>query len=159
MELFIFIASFIGAWLLVAGSVYQAALELRDQDIERDRIKMAAAKVAPIPKVSGWWWFIPPVKFILERQRDDLYRKAYLDAMTTEDAEALVSFLNKSQAWAYVGFGGFLLALKETYELLHLNAINSIPLFILIVFLLSVVSVTNTVIRIRRSENMLTQKD
>lgn len=143
----------------MAGSIYQAALELRDQDIERDRIKMAAAKVEPIPKVSGWWWLIPPIKFVRERKRDDLYRKAYLDAMTKEDAESLMAFLNKSQAWAYVGFGGFLLALKETYELLHLNSIDSIPLFILIVFLLSVISITNTVVRIRHSEDMLTQKD
>jgi hypothetical protein len=58
-------AGFFGAWLLFAGPLYQANLELRAEDIEVDRIR-AAAKEAPAPEeVSKWWWLVPPVHWVL----------------------------------------------------------------------------------------------
>jgi hypothetical protein len=45
---------FFGAWLLVAGPVYQAALELQEQDIERERLQEATAQVPAPDPVSAW---------------------------------------------------------------------------------------------------------
>jgi hypothetical protein len=65
----IFWCGYVGAWLLVAGPIYQAALELQEQDIERDRIQQVTAQVpAPAP-VSAWWWLLPPVRYLLAQRR------------------------------------------------------------------------------------------
>ena len=157
METVILIASFLGSWLLVAGSIYQAALELRDEDVEIDRIRRISQNNIHIKKVSNWWWFIPPVKIILERKKNEQYRKAYFDALTAEDSAAMLSFMNKATAWLYVGLGGFLIAVKETYELDEYLHIGLVVFFIAIVVLL-VASFLNTTTRIRRSEQILETK-
>jgi hypothetical protein len=157
METIILIASFLGSWLLVAGSIYQAVLELRDEDIEVDRVRRLSANVVHIKKVSSWWWFVPPVKIILERKRNEKFRKAYFDALTTDDSAAMLSFMNKATAWLYVGLGGFLLAVKETYELDEYLHVGLIVFFIAIVVLL-VVAFLNTITRVRRSEQILKTK-
>jgi hypothetical protein len=36
-------SGFLGAWLLVAGPIYQAVLELEAEGMETDRIRVAAA--------------------------------------------------------------------------------------------------------------------
>jgi len=52
-------AGFAGAWLLVAGPIYQAAIELEAEEIERDAIRDAAQAVPGPPPNSRWWWLIP----------------------------------------------------------------------------------------------------
>lgn len=155
METFVAWCSFIGAWLLVAGSIYQAVLELKDEDIERGRIRDRQHKVNPIPKVSAWWWFIPPVKFYLERRRSEAYRNAYLNTLTDEEIESLVSFINKSSAWIFVAGGGILIAIKETYELIRPEGFQHILLFTATVVGLFFLSVINTAFRMRRSKDIL----
>ncbi|MGH7241467.1 MAG: hypothetical protein ACREGB_04175, partial [Candidatus Saccharimonadales bacterium] len=61
METFVLWLGFIGAWLLFAGPIYQAALELQDEDIEMDRIRAAGRKVEKPADVSVWWWLLPPI--------------------------------------------------------------------------------------------------
>ncbi len=114
---FIAWCGFLGAWLLFAGPVFQAALELREQEIERDRIAAAMATVPKPPPVSNWWWLLPPVHYVLTRRRSDTYRNAVWAALDAEDVAALVLFSSKAVGWALVGLGGLLLALKETWEL------------------------------------------
>jgi hypothetical protein len=108
---------FLGSWLLFAGPVYQASLELREQDLERERIEATTAAVARAPEVSAWWWLLPPVRFWLERRRSQAYRHAVLAALAPPDLEALVHYLHKAVGWLLVGLGGLLLATKETWEL------------------------------------------
>jgi hypothetical protein len=61
-------AAFAGAWLLVAGPLYQGALELREQDIDREGLEASKARVEPPKMPSPWWWLVPPVFYLLRRQ-------------------------------------------------------------------------------------------
>ncbi|HVV66881.1 MAG TPA: hypothetical protein VHB72_02290 [Candidatus Saccharimonadales bacterium] len=117
MELFVDICSFLGSWLLVAGPIYQASLELREQDIETERIHEASNKIQTPRNVSAWWWLIPPLKLLLEHQQTQKYRREYLNVLDPEDVEALVNFINKATGWLMVAGGASLIAVKETYEL------------------------------------------
>jgi len=155
MEIFFAWASFIGSWLLVAGSMYQAVLELKDEDIERDRFSDVQANVTPPPKVSPWWWLIPPLKIIKEQKRSREYRHAYFSAMTDEDAQAFLSFTNKATAWLFVAGGSTLLALQETYSLMKPKHVSDIILFIIVLVVLFIASILNTVFRITRSNGIL----
>lgn len=154
MELFFLFCGALGAWLLVAGPLYQAALELRDEDIEVDRIHAAGKNVTILPRVSAWWWLLPPVKIILERRRSHAYRRDFIRALSQQDLDALVSFINKATAWMFVAIGGFLIATKETYELCHELDVP-VAWFWVIVLVMLLLSIINTVARIHRSKDML----
>ena len=52
--------SFIGAWMLVAGPLYQGALELLAQDLDREGIEQATSGLVPPAPPNGWWWLFPP---------------------------------------------------------------------------------------------------
>lgn len=108
---------FLGTWLLVAGPIFQASLELKEQDLEVDRLR-EIKKSLPINKhVSVWWWLFPPAKIILEARHNRAYEMAYMQALSDTDRESVVNFDNKANGWLMVGGGAFLLALKETYDL------------------------------------------
>jgi hypothetical protein len=147
--------AFIGAWLLFAGPIYQAALELQEEDIEIDRIRAAGATVQKPPKASMWWWVFPPAKIYLESRRRKDFERRVMGALSLEDFEAMVSFRNKSNGWLYVALGGFCIACKETYELMHANEWSNAVFFVLIGVML-VVSIGHLVIRVKRT-SALTQ--
>ena len=48
-------SGFFGAWLLVAGPLYQAALELGEQNISREDMA-GVQRNEPEARPSGWWW-------------------------------------------------------------------------------------------------------
>jgi hypothetical protein len=147
-------AGFIGAWLLFAGPIYQAALELQDQDIETERIQATGKKIDVPRHVSAWWWLFPPLKFFLEWRRSQEYRKAYIEALLDEDVEALMAFFNKATAWIFVAIGGFLIAFKETYELVaHYGWSNWIVWVLVVVF--GAASIINTVARVHRTKRII----
>jgi hypothetical protein len=102
--------AFTGSWLLFAGPVYQASLELREEGLERERIEELTAGVAKPAPISAWWWLLPPVRFELGRRRSAEYRRRTMAAIGPDDLAALVRFLNKA-------FGGLLLAVNETWLL------------------------------------------
>ncbi|SOD70973.1 hypothetical protein SAMN05892883_0586 [Jatrophihabitans sp. GAS493] len=108
---------FLGAWLLVAGALYQAVLELRDQDIRRDELIEASAKIPPPPPVSAWWWLLPPAHFWLTRQRREASRQQVMAQLPDEIMDGLIDFMNKARGWFIVGSGGFLIAIAETWDL------------------------------------------
>jgi hypothetical protein len=114
-------AGFLGAWLLVAGPVYQASLELRDEQFERDRFAALAATVPAPPPVSPWWWLLPPVRLMLAHRRTEQHQRAMVVELEDADWAALNSYLNKATGWMLVAAGGFLIATKETYELIAGN--------------------------------------
>jgi len=111
----------VGAWLLFAGPLYQAALELRAHEIARDRSYFAAtvSAVPKPPRISYWWWLVPPIRMVLERRRSSRYRKALLAALSAKDHEALLTFFDKATGWMLVAFGALLLATKETLGFVH----------------------------------------
>lgn len=110
---------FVGAWFLVAGPVHQAAVELHDQQIDRDRLADVGRGVPKPAAVSAWWWLIPPVKYVLERRSSKAYRAEVFDALAPEDRADFVDYMNKATGWLFVGFGGICIAAKETWELLE----------------------------------------
>jgi hypothetical protein len=156
MELFVLLTGFAGSWLLFAGPIYQASLELKEEAIEIDHTKFANARR---PKsVSAWWWFIPPVKIILERRRNEAVQKELFSTLSKSEAQSLVSFINKATAWQFVAIGGFCIALKETYELIH-HLGWSIIFYWIIVVVLGIASISHVVIRSRRSAEILNAKE
>ena len=112
-------AGFLGAWLLVAGPIYQATIELRAEEFERERMLPTVEAVAPPATVSSWWWLVPPVRLWLSQRSRDDWQRRLLIAMPDEDYEALNSFMAKARGWMFVGAGGLLILSKETWELVE----------------------------------------
>ncbi len=107
---------FLGGWLLFAGPLYQASLELDEEQLERDRIAERQATIAKPPPVSPWWWLVPVLGYYLEMRRTRGYRRAVMAALDASDRADLVRYLRKARGWALVALGGLLLATNETWE-------------------------------------------
>lgn len=112
-------AGFFGAWLLVVGPVYQAVLELAEEDVEFDRIREVADAVPRPPPVSPWWWLVPPVYVVERRSRQGRHRRGLAAHLSDADFLALRGLVNKATGWLYVAVGGLLIAVKETGELVE----------------------------------------
>jgi hypothetical protein len=110
---------FLGAWLLVAGPLYQAVLELEAEELEVDRLRALGQSVPAPPRISAWWWLLPPARWVLARRRRDRHQQEILNQMSDDDFDAMTGFVNKATGWLFVGAGGFLIATKETWELVE----------------------------------------
>ena len=110
---------FLGAWLLFAGPVFQASVELRAEDEARGRMRELSEGLPPPPPVSNWWWLLPPVKLFLSSRRSNAYRDTVVKALSAEDLEIIARYINIARGWMLVGGGAFLIALKETWELVE----------------------------------------
>lgn len=110
-------AAFVGAWLLFAGPIYQASIELGEEQIEREAIE-ATARGVPQPRRSApWWWLVPPIGYLLDRRQSTRYRKLVFDALSSEHQRQFVHYTEKASGWAYVAGGALLLATAETWNL------------------------------------------
>lgn len=154
MDHVISVVAFLGAWCLVAGPVYQAAVELQEGDAERERIARASSKVSKPPAVSPWWWLFPPVRYVLERRRDRTYRQAVLDALGPAEVAIMVDFINKASGWLLVGVGGLLIAVKETWAMDREFEWAQWPFWVLIV-LMAVICLFGVTLRIRYSQRLV----
>lgn len=154
MELFATWCGFLGSWLLVAGPIYQASLELREEQIAAERIHETRAKVTQERHASAWWWLLPPVIVLLERRSNKQYQEAFFAALPDEDVADMVTFINKANGWLYVASGGLLLAVNETYELSHMLHWHFFT-FWAVVIALAAASVINTAYRNSRSERIV----
>ena len=139
---------------MFAGAIYQAALELIDQDVKRDRIKSVASTIKPPAIISPLWWFLPPVKIFLEQRRSRQYQEQYIRALLPEDVEAFISFTNKSTAWLTVATGGLLIAMERTYALCETWGV-SLFVFWVVFIGAGFMSALYTVIRISRGRNII----
>lgn len=108
---------FFGARLLVAGPAYQASLELRAEEAAIESVRAAQSRVPPPPPVSPWWWLVPPVHYIRSRRRRNDHRQQMIDAMAPDEFDTATRFINKATGWLLVASGGFLLAVRATYDL------------------------------------------
>ena len=147
MEQFILWCGFLGAWLLFAGPILQAALELREQELSREEIEAANALVEREPPISAWWWLLPPVYYWLNHRRSDRMNKAMMKLLTPQQMSGLIDYLNKATGWLFVGIGGLLIAIKETWLLREHNDWSLAVYWLLVVFMI-VVAVGNAVGRI-----------
>jgi hypothetical protein len=145
---------FAGAWLLFAGPVYQAALELREYDEAQEAIATASRSVPPPNRPSPLWWLIPPVGYILQRRAAGQYRQAVTAALSAEDREVMVEFSNKAMGWLLVAAGALLIAVKETWELRE-HYEWSVAVFWVLVVVMPVLGASYTALRIRAAQGML----
>lgn len=81
---------------------------------------------------------LPPVYFVIRRNRREQAKEGWLQAMTDADFEALAQFSNKAAAWVMVGFGGLMIAFKETFELVEGSDWPTVLFWILAVPMLAV---------------------
>lgn len=151
METFMAWLVFLGAWLLFAGPIYQAVLELRDEDIEIDRIRAAKASVQKPENVSAWWWILPPLKIYKEFASRRAYQWRYVKTLTREDLESVVSFQSKAFAWSLVAVGGFFVACDETYNVVQQEGWSNLVLLLMIIGML-VLSILNLILQTSRAK-------
>jgi hypothetical protein len=139
-------AGFLGAWLLVAGPLYQGALELREEDIDREEIEATTSRVPRQEPPSPWWWLLPPVMYLIRRQRGHAYRQAVLAELTEAQRDQFTSFINKATGWFTVALGAGLLAAEQTWQVIERQDWPTWLFWILIIVMLGT-SVLNTALR------------
>ncbi|MEO8094779.1 MAG: hypothetical protein ABI632_07590 [Pseudolysinimonas sp.] len=154
MDLFIHWAGFAGAWLLVAGPLFQAAVELRDEDLDREQFERAKTDLPQQERISNWWWLLPPVAYFRNRRRNDEYQRAVMAALPATTREQFLGFMTKANGWFTVAAGAFLIALKETWELAEAYELP-VTIYWIAIVVLSIAAVSNTVVRLVRADEML----
>lgn len=112
-------AGFAGAWLLVAGPLHQARIELAEEELEREAYASAIDAAGPPPRTSVWWWLVPPLRLYLAHARKEHWQREVWMKLSTEEFDKLASFMTKARGWMLVGGGGLCIATKETYELVE----------------------------------------
>lgn len=150
-------SAFAGAWLLVAGPVYQAALELTAEQVERDAISAAKDRVE-LPHMSAWWWLLPPLGYVLTRRQHRAYRVSVMSSLTRTQLEQLIRFADKANGWIFIALGAFLVAIAETWQL---REIYDWPLwaYFLAVLVMLLSCAANTALRMKRSHDLLQAND
>ncbi|MCU1529332.1 MAG: hypothetical protein JWP75_3095 [Frondihabitans sp.] len=144
----------LGAWLLVAGPVYQGALELREEEIDQEKINAVASSLDPEPKPSSWWWFLPPVALIKRRGWTTRQREAMVHAMDPEQVRQMVTFLNKANGWFAVAAGASLIAIKETWEFVELVRWPDYVTWVIVVLALGI-CIGNVIYQMARAGRVL----
>jgi asparagine N-glycosylation enzyme membrane subunit Stt3 len=154
MDIFIHFAGFLGAWLLVAGPLLQGAIELRDEEMDREGFERVKTDVEYPERISRWWWLLPPVYYFKNKKRSDEFRRATMGVLTVAQRQQFVGFTNKATGWFTVAGGAFLIFLKEAWELAELFE-APLWLYFLVVFLLAVAAVANTITRLSKSDEII----
>ena len=109
--------TFAGAWLLVAGPLYQGSVELNEMDVDREGIQgKAAAAQAAQARPSAWWWLLPPVMYVLYRRWNKARQQAVLAQLTQTQRAQLTGYQSKATGWFTVAAGATLLATGQTWH-------------------------------------------
>jgi hypothetical protein len=140
---------FFGAWLLVAGPLYQGALELLEEDIDREGIDASIARVPRPDPPSPWWWLLPPVMYVIRRHRGKAFRTAAMAQLTQAQRDQATSFFNKATGWFTVALGAALLAAEQTWQVIERQHWPGWLFWLLIIVMLGV-SVLNTALQMNR---------
>ncbi len=148
---------YIGAWLLFAGPIWQAAVELRDEGFSEDdavEFQNLAHAVPPPERDSAWWWLLPPVAYVLAMRRRSKWQDSLVALLPSETRARLKGFQNKATGWFIVAAGAALIGLKESSELVeHLEwPLWSLAPVIVVPFLLSVGYTAGRLSGARRAE-------
>lgn len=151
--------SFLGAWLLVAGPLWQAAIELREEEVDEDSLRATKAASEVIPPISRWWWLLPPVAYVKEFRRQRANRRAFNAALSSDEYAKTMSFLNKANGWITVAVGAFLLAVAETWNLVVDVLHWPQWAFWLVAVVFAIAAVGNAVARVFVTEQALHQKE
>jgi hypothetical protein len=147
-------AGFAGAWLLVAGPLYQGSVELRELDLDRDvmeGIKASAVQAAQEDSPSAWWWLLPPVMYVLRRRWNRAFQQVTFAQLSATQRGQLTSFRHKASGWFTVATGAALLAASETWAVVERHGWPAWLFWLLIVVMIAA-SVLNTAIRMISDE-------
>jgi hypothetical protein len=154
MSEFIRWCAFLGGWLLFAGPLYQAALELGEGDVRRSDLEAATSSYVPPPRIAPWWWLFPPVGYWKQRQRTEQVRRDIIALWTPEQRESFVEYANKATGWALVAAGAILIAAKETWELVEHYEWPTAIFWVLAAFM-ALLSAAFTSIRLTRTREIV----
>ena len=149
---------FVGAWVLVAGPIYQGAIELSEMKVDMPAIQSQAQAIPPPKRVSPWWWLLPPVAYVMTSRKQSAWRQQVMASLTSQQRVQFVTYANKATGWFMVGAGAALIAIKETAELvaaLDWPSLVTIPL----VVLAAAVAFAFTVRRMQLSQRALHADD
>jgi hypothetical protein len=108
---------FVGTWLLVAGPLLQAVLEIREEGVSQESVHAATAGITPSPSPSGWWWLLPPVMIVKRRHRSRAFWQETFAALSPDQAVQLAGMRPRTYGWSLVALGAACLATDETWEL------------------------------------------
>jgi hypothetical protein len=140
--------TFAGAWLLVAGPLWQGSVELTELDLDREEIQGTAAAVqAAQARPSPWWWLLPPVMYVLYRRSYKAAQQAMLAQLTPTQREQMTRFQSKATGWFTVAAGAALLAAGDTWHVVQQYG-WPVWLFWLLVAVMLVVAVVPTAIQV-----------
>jgi hypothetical protein len=154
MDVFIHLAGFLGAWLLVAGPLLQGAIELRDEEMDREGFERVKTDVPYPAPISRWWWLLPPVAYYKDKKRSDEFRNATMGVLTAQQRQQFVGFTNKATGWFTVAGGAFLIFLKEAWELAELFELP-VWVYVVVVVLLAIAAIANTISRLSRADALI----
>ena len=148
------IFGFLGAWLLVAGPLIQAYLELREEEIDRESWEKANKSIPKPEGFSAWWWLLPPVAWLKQTARNRQHQQQVVKVLDPRVTEQAVSFFNKANGWFIVAGGAAFLGVKETWDLVEAWA-WPVWVFWVLVVVSPTLCVVNLVMRAIQSERML----
>jgi len=142
-------AGFLGAWLLVAGPLYQGALELQEEDIDRELMAASVARVPRPQPPSAWWWLLPPVMYLILRRRAKAFRHAVFAQLTLDQQRQFTIYMRKAIGWFTVAAGATLLAAEQTWRVTEAHRWSAWLFWLLATVMLSL-AVLNTALRLSR---------
>lgn len=142
----------LGAWLLVAGPLHQASMELREQGLAQRR--ELPAHIPNPRRIPAWWWLLPPVAYWKHRNEKERLRRVVLAALPADEVERMISFSNTARGWLVVAGGATLIGIKETWELVDALEWPAIATWTITAAAL-VLSVGNAAITASRTEQIL----
>ncbi|GAB2710355.1 hypothetical protein [Nocardia thraciensis] len=142
----------VGAWLLVAGPLHQATIELREQGLT-DRTSFPAELLGP-QHISPWWWLLPPVAYWKQHRERERTKQLALRTMSTEQIQRMLAFSNTALGWLFVAAGATLIAIKETYELVEIAHWPQVWTWVIVVAAL-LFAVGNAALQTSRTRHIL----
>jgi hypothetical protein len=145
---------FAGAWLLVAGPLYQGSIELSELDFDREGIEgiRALAVQAGQNRPSAWWWLLPPVMYVLYRRQTKAFQEATLAQLTETQHKQFAGYRNKATGWFTVAAGATLLATGETWQIIaHYHW--PVWLFWLLIVVMLIAALLNTAVQMGGNEH------
>jgi len=142
---------FLGAWLLVAGPLYQGAIDLREEEVDREAIEATKADI-PKPKTpSPWWWLLPPVMYYFYRRISHQYRQEVMNRLSPVQREQFTSFIGKAAGWLTVALGAACLAVGQTWEVVR-HYRWPLWVFWVLIVVMSAWCLLNTTLRMRQDD-------
>lgn len=158
MDVIVAWCGFVGAWMLVAGPMYQGAIELSEMTVDMPAIRSQASAVARPERVSPWWWLLPPIAYTMTRRKQRVWQEQVMASLTSQQRVEFVTYSNKATGWFVVGSGAALIGIKEAVDLAHTLNWPS-PAAILLIVLAAAGAFGFTVRRMQLSQRVLQAVD